>query len=257
MSIKSFLCKLLGCTHPVVPVTGGPEIVCVLVPNTDVTWLQGASFETYITGPLQEFVSQHWAPQWGLPCTLSAGPSIPQGKWGMVFSDNADVANALGYHDITSGGLPLGKVFVRTTLNDGQDVSVTASHELVEILADPSINLCASHVTQNDDTIYAYETADAVEENDFVVGGFKMTDFVLRTYFEDFHPSGTKRDYLGVLPGKQAFEIASGGYMAVFRNGQWTQIFANAQKAMRFAQEDRRDHRTELRAKAGLQRSVI
>jgi hypothetical protein len=37
--------------------------------------------------------------------------------------------------------LPLSKVFVKTTLADGELVSVSASHELVEMLVDPAINM--------------------------------------------------------------------------------------------------------------------
>jgi len=62
----------------------------------------------------------------------------------MAFLDSADVQNALGYHDLTPDGLPLSKVFVQTTVQAGQKVSVTASHELAEMLVDPAINLCST-----------------------------------------------------------------------------------------------------------------
>lgn len=263
-SLRSFLCKLLGCAPalppPVpTPVTGGPSIACVIPPGTDISWLHG-SFADYLVA-LQAFVDEHFAPVWGTPCKLVLTDTVPADHWVLLFAEDADVANALGYHDVTAAGLPIGKVFVRTTLQDGQDVSVTASHELAELLVDPGINLCASHVRESSLRIYAYETADAVEENDFAVGGYRMSDFVLPAYFEDFWPAGTKRDYLGALPGRSAFEIAPGGYMAVFENGQWTQIFGSIQKGARFKQEDRRDHRTELRSKldAGepLKRSTV
>jgi len=38
-------------------------------------------------------------------------------------------------------GLPLSKVFVKSTRAVGQKVSVTACHELAEMLVDPAINL--------------------------------------------------------------------------------------------------------------------
>ena len=61
-----------------------------------------------------------------------------------MFLDSVDVQGALGYHDLTPDGLPLSKVFVKTTLNGGQKVSVTACHELAEMLVEPAINLCAT-----------------------------------------------------------------------------------------------------------------
>lgn len=230
------------------PVTGGPAIACVMVPGTDPSWLKGQPFASYVAA-LQAFVDSYYAPVWNTPCRLVAASVIPTDHWALVFANDADVANALGYHDVTAQGLPIGKVFVATTLKAGEDVSVTASHELAEMLVDPAINLCASRVKGADSTIYAYETCDAVEEKSFPVGNFQMSDFVLQAYFEDFWPTGTRRDYLGVLPGHDAFELDTGGYAAVFQNGQWTQIFGSSAKRAAFGREDRRDHRNEIRQK--------
>ena len=54
--------------------------------------------------------------------------------WAVVFLDNADQPGALAYHDLTPSGFPLSKVFVKTTLDNNDLVSVSASHELVEML---------------------------------------------------------------------------------------------------------------------------
>src|SRR5947208_17151033 len=101
----------------------------------------------------------------------------------MAFLDDADVAHALGYHDLTPDGLPLSKVFVKTTLAVGQRVSVTACHELAEMLVDPAINLCS---TGPGNLLYAYETADAVEEVEFAIDGVAMSDFVYPARFDAF-----------------------------------------------------------------------
>ena len=47
------------------------------------------------------------------------------------------------------------------TLKHNEHVSVSASHELVEMLVDPSINLVAMHPRSK--LIYGYESADPVE----------------------------------------------------------------------------------------------
>jgi hypothetical protein len=57
----------------------------------------------------------------------------------MVFLDDADQPGALAY--LTPDGLPQSKVFVKTTLENNDLVSVSASHELVEMLVDPATNL--------------------------------------------------------------------------------------------------------------------
>src|SRR5438132_1087228 len=109
----------------------------------------------------QRFVDQYSVPVWGTPARLLKTRGFRKGAWALAFLDRADVANALGYHDLTPDGLPLSKVFVQTTLDVKQKVSVTACHELAEMLVDPAINLAAAGAGN---VFYAYETADAVEE---------------------------------------------------------------------------------------------
>ncbi len=165
-----------------------------------------------------------------------------KGYAAFYFLDNADVADALGYHDVTPQGMPLAKIFVETTLNDGQSVSVTASHELAEMLVDPT---CVITVKGPHGWTWAYETADAVEETSFKVNGLDMTNFVLPTYFQNIkHPAGTKYDYLGLV--KKPFQLLPGGYAAVQKYpGEWTNIYGSVAKSKRFAREDRRGHRIE------------
>ena len=76
--------------------------------------------------------------------------------------DDSDQASALGYHDMTSEGLPLGKVFGTTNLKFGTNWTVTASHELLEMLGDPSINLTV-FIQSNSAAgrLYAYDDENA------------------------------------------------------------------------------------------------
>ncbi|MBV9462840.1 MAG: hypothetical protein JO317_01305, partial [Verrucomicrobiae bacterium] len=130
---------------------------------------------------MQKFVEDHFAPVWGTPAKLVLAKKFVKGAWALVFLDDADVEGALGYHNLTPDHLPLSKVFVSTTERAGGEVSVTASHELAEMLVDPAINLCA---LGPNDWFYAYEVADAVEETSFDVSGVAMTNFVYPAFFE-------------------------------------------------------------------------
>jgi hypothetical protein len=204
----------------------------------------GVDFGRLIT-TLQTFVDDYFAPVWGTPAKLVKTATFRKGAWAMAFLDDADVANALGYHDLTPDGLPLAKVFVKSTLAVRQKVSVTACHELAEMLVDPAINLCS--VGPNN-LIYAYETADAVEEVEFTINGIALSDFVYPAWFEGFHkPGSTRFDHAGKV--RRPFQILAGGYMSVFKNGKWTQIFGSPAKRRRFGQEDRRGHRSTYRGK--------
>lgn len=227
-----------------VPVTGGP-VIAVFTQATHYTKAQLTAFLPV----MQQFVDLHLAPVWGTPCHLVLTDGPLPGKWWMVFLDTADAPGALAYHDVTNDGLPLSKVFVETIRQAGASLTVAATHELAEMLVDPDINLSAEHVFGSDQTIYAYESADAVEDDadGFDIDGVRVTNFVYPDWFRDFtHPAGTKFDHLGLCTAP--FQLRRGGYMPVFRNGGWTQIFGSVAKAAMHEQEDRRGHRSELRA---------
>jgi len=97
-----------------------------------------------VVAALQRQVSEHFAPAWGIDATLAFVPKGQQpraGSWWLVVLDDTDQAGALGYHDTTPDGLPMGKVFAKTDLDNHLSWSVTVSHELLEMLGDPDVNL--------------------------------------------------------------------------------------------------------------------
>jgi hypothetical protein len=219
-----------------------PTIACFNKASTPL----GVDLDTLIAA-MQVFVDRHVAPVWGTPARLIQSSGFVPGAWAMVFLDNADQPGALAYHDLTPDGLPQSKVFVKTTLQNHDLVSVSASHELVEMLVDPAINLMTTGPDPK--VFYAYESADPVEALSFPVDGIAMTDFVYPAYFEAFHkPGSVQFDSLGKV--KKPFQVLSGGYQIVFKNGKWSQIFGSAAKKKRFAREDRRGHRSEQRPHA-------
>jgi hypothetical protein len=211
-----------------------PTIACF----NQATTALGVDFDRLVAG-LQRFVDDYFVPVWGTPARLVKSRGFRKGAWALAFLDRADVANALGYHDLTPDGFPLSKVFVQTTVENGQLVSVTASHELAEMLVDPAINLCA---VGPKNTFYAYETADPVEELTITVDGIRMTDFVYPSWFEDFRkPGSTRFDHARKV--NRPFQILPGGYMSVFKNGKWTQAYGSKAKRRRMRSEERRTNR--------------
>src|SRR5947208_2251756 len=197
-----------------------------------------------LVAAMQHFVDDCFVPVWGTPAKLLLTTDFVQGAWALVFFDDADQANALAYHELTPDGLPISKIFVRTTLNAGDQVSVSASHELVEMLVDPAINLMTTGPDAQ--AVYAYETADPVEALSFPVDNIPMTDFVYPSYFELFRkPGSTKFDYLGQV--EAPFQILAGGYQIVMKNGNWTQVLGSPAKRAAFQKEDRREHRSDIR----------
>ena len=182
-----------------------------------------------VVDALQVQVHRDFASVWGIDADLTFyknGDVPPDDSWQLIILDNSDQAGALGYHDLTSNGLPLGKVFAGTDAQYHSSWSVTASHELLEMLGDPDINLTATK-TNNDGTtvLYAYEDCDACEADEYgyEINGVLVSDFVYPAWFEQFHPAGTQYDFQNKITA--AFQLLPGGYISVNYGNGWTQIY--------------------------------
>jgi len=203
---------------------------------------------------MQSYIDKVIVPVWATPAKLIKSTGFIKGAWAIVFLDDANQPGALAYHDLTPDGLPESKVFVRTTLQNGDLVSVSASHELVEMLVDPAINLMTTGPDSK--AVYAYESADPVEASSFPVKGIPMSNFVYPSYFEDFHkPKSVKFDQMGKVT--KPFQMLSGGYQIIFKGGKWSQVFGSVSKQKAFNNEDRRGHRSHARQFAKLERADL
>jgi hypothetical protein len=172
-------------------------------------------------GALQIQVHRDFYAAWGVDADLAfvpSGSNPDPASWWLAIMDDSDQAGALGYHDLTTQGLPLGKVFAGTDLKYGQKWTVTASHELLEMLGDPDINLTV--FVQKDDTsgiLYAYEVCDACEADKlgYDIEGTTVSDFVFPAWFESFRqPGSTQFDQQSKID--KPFELLAGGYIGVF-----------------------------------------
>jgi hypothetical protein len=225
-----------------------PTIACFNKATTPL----GVDLDALIAA-MQAYIDNHVVPVWSTPAKLVKSTDFVAGAWAMVFLDDADTPGALAYHDLTPDGWPLSKIFVRTTLQNKDLVSVSASHELVEMLVDPAINMYTSGPDPK--TMYAYESADPVEELNFPVNGIAMSDFVYPSYFESFRkPGSTQFDRLSKVT--KPFQILSGGYQIIFKAGKFSQVHGSVAKKKRFEKEDRRGHRSESRGKP-LKKTVV
>ena len=180
---------------------------------------------------LQTQVHRDFAPVWGVDANLTfvgQGGTPAAGSWWLSILDDSNQAGEMGVHDLTSEGLPLGKVFAGSDIQAGNQWTVTASHELLELLADPDVNLCAYFQKDDGSTLfYAYEICDACEADQFgyAVNGTQVSDFVFPAWFEGFRqPGSTQFDFQSKI--QQPFQLLTGGYISSLNpansNG-WTQ----------------------------------
>jgi hypothetical protein len=217
-------------------------VVCVTNASTCLT---DAQVEAVLPA-LQKQVSNDFKAYWDLDCTItflanSQPPTL--GWWQIVIVDNPDQAGALGYHELTSDGTPLGKVFAKLDLDQGCSWTLTLSHELLEMLADPWINWCAMG---SDSRIYALEVCDAVEDDKlgYEIDGVLVSDFVTPAWFE---PTCADRiDFMRHL--SKQLELARGGYISVFDpTSGWTQTTARGEGGPRIPPGSRRQRRKLIR----------
>lgn len=188
---------------------------------------------------LQKQVTNDFRAAWGVDAELTFVPTgnEPRPKtWWLSILDDSDQAGALGYHDLTPDGLPIGKVFAATDLKYGDIWSVTASHELLEMLGDPNINLTV--LVQSSDTagtLYAYEVSDACEADDYgyMVGDIKVSDFVFPAWFENFRTTDSTQFDQGQYI-HNPLELLPGGYIGAFdisSGSGWHQVTAEKKLA--------------------------
>lgn len=193
---------------------------------------------------LQMQLDKHFVPVWGYPAKLYATSKPKSTDWQVIFLDDADAANALGYHNLTKNGQPVSKVFVKTTIVAGQKVSTTASHELMEMLIDPGAQLWAQN---SDGRFHAYEMCDAVEDEEYLIDGIAVSDFLYPSFFESWHaPRSVQFDYLQKV--SRPFETLQNGYQIVSDGQSMGEEFGSPKKEEDFLTlEVRNLHRSEYR----------
>ena len=183
-----------------------------------------------LVSALQTQVHSHFAGPWGVDAQIQFVTGVPPPQsWWLVLLDSSDQADKLGYHDTTDEGLPLGKVFVKTCSDANASWTVTASHELLEMLADPAINLGVLREFESgaDPKLYSYEICDPCDADEFgyKIRGVLVSDFLYPAWFESFHvPRSQQFDQCGHIA--EPFQVLAGGYVSVLPmngNAAWTQ----------------------------------
>ncbi len=167
------------------------------------------------------------APIWG---QVPALEFVPKGAVanGMLctISDTPDAPGAAGYHDEGADGLPYIKVFTfagAPTLVGSEALSVTLSHEILEVVGDSPANLWADGPDGAD---YALELCDAVEGDTYAIDGVSVSNFVYPAFFDPKAQHGSKLAYLDTVT--KPFAMSKGGYQIKRTEpGRVSQIFAS------------------------------
>jgi len=146
------------------------------------------------------------------PSDLSTLTEEPVRGAGVIYLvDEATLPGALGYHDLNAQDLPVGFVFVLYP----DDWTVTLSHEVLELIIDPTVNLFAPGPDPRDPqkiVLHSYEVCDAVERTGYQIDEIDVSNFLTPSYFTIGEAPGTRNDFLGV--GVESFSVTKGSHIA-------------------------------------------
>lgn len=178
-------------------------------------------------------IREDFEPYWGFGARLrlegksTTNPttqSLPDMRGDAVIYlwDQADVDDAIGYHEQNNRGIPFGFVFTEIAKALGEPWSATLSHEALELIGDPEANLLVMgpHPAQPARTVFHwFEMCDAVQNETYAVDSVTVSNFVLPLYFTTGNELGSRNDFLGrAYDGKtlESFKINPGGYVGFY-----------------------------------------
>lgn len=170
-------------------------------------------------------VMEDFMPIWGsgYRCKLHASPFSPdqpdviqedpvQAEAVVYLVDEANISGALGYHDLNNSEVPVGFVFTNLA-----DWTVTFSHEVLELIVDPTVNILVPGPDPREPNnpnawlLHTYEVCDAVERTQYEIDGISVSNFVTPMYFAEGDAPGTRNDFLGV--GVDSFGVTPGSHL--------------------------------------------
>jgi hypothetical protein len=186
------------------------------------------------TAALQKQVTRDFTPIWGVAATVDAFPNlqtVPNDYHHVVvFGDPAELAGSIEplVGDQTAARLlerfdrqqisgihmnvPTRQPFALVSAEDAW--TVVLSHEVLEMLADPSGNhlIAAAHPTDPAQRVrYLIEICDPCQAIWYPVNGVPMADFYTPRYFDPVEVDGVRYSFTGSI--RRPRQILEGGYL--------------------------------------------
>jgi len=240
------------------PVTISVQNLSTVLTDTEAE----AIVEALNTQATRDYNSSCWVTQ-GLSAPAAAvvfvakDEAIPADTWHMELLDTSDQEGALGYHEDeafdktgaptgpkkssnrTSRGLradapeiPLMKIFVKTSQEDGVQGSEVASHEMLEALVDPQVVKEVRTVKKpSEGRIYIVEVGDPVQSSGYKIGEVEVANFALPAYFGYEQTSNPSQYDYGKVLTAPVPAMTPGGYMSYATEEEpenWQQEFGSA-----------------------------
>jgi hypothetical protein len=163
---------------------------------------------------LQKQVARDFRPIWDTDATCNAFgllTDVPLGYWAIIIRDDIPFPGAGGIHLNKTNGQPFALV------RFSQNWSLTTSHELLEMLADPfgsRIQAAQSVKTGQGRVEYIVEVCDPSEAPRFAytVNGVQVSDFYTPHFFDPVASSGARYSFTGAITKPR--QVLDGGYLS-------------------------------------------
>jgi hypothetical protein len=193
-----------------------------------------------VSAALQKQAVRDFGPIWDIQATVDAFDKledVPINYWPIIIRDDIKQPGAAGVHS-DKNGQPFALV------QTADDWPLTASHECLEMLADPSGNrLVAGNPPKlapkkQKRVEYLVEVCDPSEATQFgyTVNGIQMSDFITPHYYDPVKAaSGVRYSFTGAITEPR--QVLKGGYVSWHDpiSNRWFQItwFSGTKPALR------------------------
>jgi hypothetical protein len=168
---------------------------------------------TKVAAALQKQATRDFGPLWDTQANVSGFAKledVPTDYWPVIVSDDINTPGAAGVHEDKNG-----QPFALVQFDDAW--SLTASHETLEMLADPFGNRVVAGKSPKHSqgrVNFLVEVCDPCEDQQFAytVNGVTVSDFYTPHFFDPVSESSVRYSYTGALKGPR--KILRGGYLS-------------------------------------------
>jgi hypothetical protein len=168
---------------------------------------------TRVAAALDKQATRDFAPIWGINSSIHAFErleDVPLGYWPMIVQDDIGFEGAAGIH-LDKDGQPY------ALITSGEGWSLTASHETLEMLADPFGNrvIAGPSIKPKQGRVsYLVEVSDPSEaaELAYTVNDILVSDFYTPSYFDPMKAAGVRYSFTGAITEPR--EVLKGGYLS-------------------------------------------
>ena len=165
----------------------------------------------------QKQVTRNFGPIWKVDASIKIfkfARDVPRDYWPVTIRDRIKAEGAVSYHSVNKDR-PFVEVSYRMATESGIHWTSSASHDLLEMLADPYVNRTVKAppiVTgKNYDVFYPIQVCDPCAGMSYMIDGVTVSDFSTPEYWNPGSKKKGRYSYTGALT--RPFQVLPGGYL--------------------------------------------